>query len=504
MIVAFVCCFWLAMSASKRQKLPGLQIDSIDLGSPHLKRTGRVKETLELASSRTRVVVGGSPSTGKSSLLELLADEIRQSSDDEVYQADVYGTEAAISTILEELRNYYSISTSRIATVDAFKERKNKVWILFDECQNAYGPKFDEFWAFLFKTLVKYPLDKKLIIVAATTYDETLGPSPTYFEGLDHASPHFSLVEAQELYHLHTQHWQGMKDWEKFRDALLGYASLNGDLFHTGVIMAGMFLLSPNCKRDDYTEDEALIALRSPTFVNKLERCFTKPETLPSNAKEEIANRLIQSEIAKVEVLSSELSFRYVRRGLFNKYGGFSCMAANLYYNTHFFPGRAIYPPESLEWLVVEAVKSMSKRRISVSRDQGNFPKEAVFQQLFNEAANKLLPVVHTLIPELNTKAIINGKVVTGELDFYINSNLKWSIELLVEGRQIGDHLSRFAGKYSEVDTQAYLVVDFRGPRQSHGVPPNANRCTFYFADDFSSCVCKMRLTDEFIFNLQA
>ena len=52
-----------------------------------------------------------------------------------------------------------------------------------------------------------------------------------------------------------------------------------------------------------------------------------------------------------------------------------------------------------------------------------------------------------------------------GELDFYVNWQLKWAVELLKEGKEIGEHLNRFrTGKYREVETAEYLVVDFRGP----------------------------------------
>lgn len=92
---------------------------------------------------------------------------------------------------------------------------------------------------------------------------------------------------------------------------------------------------------------------------------------------------------------------------------------------------------------------------------------------------NKLLPK-NSVLPELNTKATQNGKVVTGELDLYVNSELKWSIELLKEGIGIGQHLARFhqtKAKYREVETEQYLVVDLRGPRAAiRGVREDANR----------------------------
>jgi hypothetical protein len=59
------------------------------------------------------------------------------------------------------------------------------------------------------------------------------------------------------------------------------------------------------------------------------------------------------------------------------------------------------------------------------------FPKEAVFQQLFHAAMSSLLPAYLTVLPEMNTSVVIDGGKVLGELDFYINENLQWALELV-------------------------------------------------------------------------
>lgn len=498
-----------------RQKFPALQIDSINLEEPHLARTEKVDEIVATVTEKHRVVIGGSPSTGKSSLLELLGKRVKDSGD-ETLQIDMVDNEDAAARFFTKLREKYSISEDRESTVSAFRQRTKKLWVLIDEAQNAYTPQFDGLWAFLFKTLVKYPMQGKLLIAVASTYDETLGPSPVYFEGIDHVSPHASQAEAANLYNLHTQHWNQMHSWGMFLDDLLSHSWMDEgeqrmdegeSKFHFGVMMAGIFMLSSNCKRTSYTEEDAMSHLRSQIFVSKLDRCFTKPKTLPLNVKEAIFDSLMGASMSTAPVPSSDEAYQFVRRGLLNEYGGFSCLAAHRYYNTYFFPGRAITAPASLDNLVIEAFKSMSKHRLQASRDGGNFPKEAALQQLFNEEANRLLPPRHSLIPELNTKATKNGVLVTGELDFYVNAELKWSIELLKEGIGIGAHLARFhrtTGKYREVDTREYIVVDLRGPRTpGRGVNQDPNRCTFYFGEDFSVCICKMRLRPEFRFELQ-
>ena len=272
--------------------------------------------------------------------------------------------------------------------------------------------------------------------------------------------------------------------------------SCHQDEFHIGVIMAAIWFLSVKYKRTNYTEDVARNELRTSTFFNNLHRCYQKPLDLPIEKRDSILELLLMANESITPVAPQDASYPLVRRGLLNDYGGFACLAAHWYYNSFGFPGRATSLPASLDSLVLDAVRTFSSRRLQASRNGADFPKEAAFQQLFNEAANRFLPARYSLTPEINTKATVNGKTVKGELDFCVNSNLKWAVELLKEGQGIGEHLSRFdTGQYREVETSEYLVVDFRGPL-TRSVQMHPNRCTFYFSEDFASCKCQMRESD--------
>ena len=101
------------------------------------------------------------------------------------------------------------------------------------------------------------------------------------------------------------------------------------------------------------------------------------------------------------------------------------------------------------------------------------------------------------MCPELNTFAQdTSGKIVTGELDFYIGGNLHWAVELLRNGDKINEHVQRFDpnnGKYRSVGHKAHLIVDCRGPRGSKQVNSMHERCTLYFSANFESVEIKMR-----------
>jgi hypothetical protein len=171
--------------------------------------------------------------------------------------------------------------------------------------------------------------------------------------------------------------------------------------------------------------------------------------------------------------------------------------------------------PSSSELLDVQAVSSFSARHLRVACQtnvgsarrlrvacqtnaggEKRTPKKAVFQQLFHEAISELLPGSYRIIPELGTEALLHGKVVTGELDFYIrNGGRKWALELLRFGENIGEHLGRIPGKYKNIVADGWFVVDCR-------VHPSApkkfdqNRCSLVFSTDYRSCQCYMRLSN--------
>jgi len=122
-------------------------------------------------------------------------------------------------------------------------------------------------------------------------------------------------------------------------------------------------------------------------------------------------------------------------------------------------------------------------------------PKDAVFQQLLHESLASILPVSYRIIPDLGTSATVNGEEITGELDFYIPNCNQWAIELLRDGSKQKEHLDHTPGKYRNVEATEWLVVDCRldvTPRKRE-----KNLCTLVFNENYESCLCYMRLSEE-------
>lgn len=55
------------------------------------------------------------------------------------------------------------------------------------------------------------------------------------------------------------------------------------------------------------------------------------------------------------------------------------------------------------------------------------------------------------------------GRTIKGEIDFFVNGNLMWGIELLKQGTGVGEHIARFGrnGKYSLLKARQFIIVDF-------------------------------------------
>ena len=133
----------------------------------------------------------------------------------------------------------------------------------------------------------------------------------------------------------------------------------------------------------------------------------------------------------------------------------------------------------------------MSATTLKNSTMPGDFPKDAVFQHLFTEGLASFTRPDCSICPELSkifpaTTTPNTQQKTLGEIDVYVNSSLRWGIELLVNGDGIEEHISRFShpnGKYVALAVNDYAVVDIR--RNSTGKPTNisihSTRITVFF-----------------------
>jgi hypothetical protein len=137
-----------------------------------------------------------------------------------------------------------------------------------------------------------------------------------------------------------------------------------------------------------------------------------------------------------------------------------------------------------LQKLIEDAITRLPFTVLQKSIHEGNFPKEAVFQHLFMSALISCTPPSVAIHPELSQPFGSNEKI-PGEIDFYIDGDLCWGIELLVKGDRISEHMDRFGldGTYAKLNAEDYAVIDFREliDGKPSNVPRHAKRYTAFF-----------------------
>jgi hypothetical protein len=98
--------------------------------------------------------------------------------------------------------------------------------------------------------------------------------------------------------------------------------------------------------------------------------------------------------------------------------------------------------------------------------------------------ANRRDPTNAVVKPENRTRTIgFLGNDKRGFIDFYINYQVQWAVELLRLGDSIKVHIDRFHpvnGSYRELSTKDYIVVDLRRPKEQELVDANGDLCVLY------------------------
>src|SRR5207244_4899290 len=84
---------------------------------------------------------------------------------------------------------------------------------------------------------------------------------------------------------------------------------------------------------------------------------------------------------------------------------------------------------------------------------------ERAWQMEWSFAASMAVPEGHTISPDVG--AVFGAD---GFLDFYINNDIRWGVEIMREGQKMSDHIDRFDedGKYRKIPLENWAIIDFR------------------------------------------
>ncbi|KAE9026242.1 hypothetical protein PR001_g12108 [Phytophthora rubi] len=112
----------------------------------------------------------------------------------------------------------------------------------------------------------------------------------------------------------------------------------------------------------------------------------------------------------------------------------------------------------------MNAIQNMSARSLASSTSSpDDFPKETTFQYLFTLGLLHNTTVNTAICSELS-RSFATSTTVEGEIDFFVDGDHMWGIELVRSGAKIGEHMSRFGpgGNYAGLQSRDYVVLDFR------------------------------------------
>ncbi|KAG1689663.1 hypothetical protein DVH05_002021 [Phytophthora capsici] len=183
----------------------------------------------------------------------------------------------------------------------------------------------------------------------------------------------------------------------------------------------------------------------------------------------------------------------------------FSSPLAEKYYIQWLFPTRAGANPLSLRELITSVIGNMSARVLRQSVvDDANFPKEATFQHLFMEGLILNTSATCSICPELSRIFPLHQTTggqpqkIKGEIDYYLDGDLRWGLELLVNGVKIGEHMRRSTPVARAM--KDYAVVDLRGNKT--GEPTDVTRMedrvsVFFQQGNYSSCKCVFGMDEQ-------
>ena len=236
----------------------------------------------------------------------------------------------------------------------------------------------------------------------------------------------------------------------------------------------------------------------SPTLTEAMDRLFGSATVL--SLQEPVMIDLLYGEVMATHTAFIENNIelkRYIKCGLLSRKDDgetkFSSAMSRRYFIHKTYPQTATTNPSSAIELVINSIRKISSNTLINSIVSG-FPKEAIFQHLMMTAMTNNLTALTCVYPE-NSRIIGSNNKIKGELDFFINGELRWGVELLIQGRKLKEHRERFLGngKYVDLGCLQHVVVDFRG--NINGFPQKLvekdNIVTVYFKmDDYRSATC--------------
>ena len=471
-------------------------IDGIDIDSYHLERSELLGKLEEMLVSNSIVLLSSPAGSGKTSLYSLYKKKNQHIKTRKISCRNSKPAVELLKNIgIDMENNTFSVRTTRDFVV-----------VFLDDAQEKYDEK--DFWGKLIKNLApELPRNYRFVICA--THDlRGVGQSPVEFGSLPRLKRFDFLLSEKESYE-----FLGLGGGIGLLDKMNNQTLKDLLVKECGGLVAAL-RLSVDSLTDAFTKDVApqevalLQHCLSKSFVDRMARCFGSShstqisDNLKQCLKQCFASERVQSTDFNIEELT------YLKKAgilveLADNTVEFSSPLAKRYYSQWIFPNRALDNPLNLPDLITKAISSMSASVLRNSTVQSDFAKEPTFQHLLMEGLARFTRPDCSICPELS-KIYQTALRIDGEIDFYLDGELQWGIELLRNGDGIGEHIDRFGrnGKYYPLGVKDYVVVDFRGNISGRAtkIGRHSKRITVFFkVGDYSSCECIFGTDKELI-----
>jgi len=479
-------------------EMNGIALES----SKNVERRELVGEVMTALGESRHVLLSAPPAYGKTSLIQLLHQQHSRAGIVAIERVSLIdGRHTAQEIVLEATG--IDVMAGRLPT----HRTERLVIIALDESQMKYEAAADlQFWHRLLKDMppANQHGAKFRFLISATDYIKStfVGSSPASFSGIkrfDRERLRLTDAEAAEVYDKHIRPHLGRDHMPSVRSVILNAAA-----GHVGLIRLSTMSLNEQFKTT-VAPDVAMRDIFSTRFMSSVDRCFGSIGELPLEVIDQLRRHLLEPRM-QFDVNSKPI-ISLMRCGyLIMNYDGpdgliFASPMAKRFACARLFPGRAdmTTAPKSLPDLICAIMSGMSADLINTSsQPAGRFPVETAWQHLFMAGLAHNLPPGVAFVPELAClfpHNDVESQNISGAIDFYVNGDRRWGIELLVKGDRLGEHLARFekpSGKYVPLAMTDYRVVDIR-PGTPTPITRHTHRTTVWFppATDDNPCrVC--------------
>ena len=451
-----------------------IYLNDLDPDLDPLPRKDLVDKLVEGLSANKQFLIYAPPASGKTSLVSLLEMRLDNRESEHMLagmpviriDCDCYKSQDAV-TVLKRT----GIDIQQMTC-----ELQRGILVL-DDCHHWFDNR--EVFNALYRKANHWIPQGVIVLFIATALFSNPSPSPAFFKNIPSLRAKDFILSDKEVTFLAEQ--RALEYGETFADVLAIECAGRIGLYTLTIAFLQLDLKRGLTK--PYGEDREKAILQyffSKPFVHHMSRCFMLDISREKQLKEPTMKQLKSMFVSRTPIMVSEEYneglYRLVEAGILtanletHEYE-FSCPYAQRYLVNYVFEGtRSEKRPREIKGFIKSVIEGMSSSQLAGTTVQSmnDFPKEAAFQQLFMASLVAHTPPSTSICPELGrrfrTPSEKQSNKIEGEIDFYINGDLRWGIEILIKGNRLKDHLARCSpkGKYGPLGMNDYVVLDFR------------------------------------------